>query len=152
MMDFMFSWLPAIGGIGLIGWVALSFFAPTIAGVAGEWLKALSPIVNSIAKGFAEFFRVMYKGLKDVVDSAATVAFVIVVALSAYGFSYYQHGGDKLAYHEKRLQEFRKDYKFIKRTPAERARYLRTLNKSGRSGSQGWSTLSVYEQVFGPSN
>jgi hypothetical protein len=152
MIEFMTSWLPAIGGIGLIGWVALSFFAPSIAGVAGEWLKALSPVIKAIAEGFAEFFRIMYKGLKDVVDNAATVAFVVVVALSSYGLSYYQHSESKEAYHEERLQEFRKTYKFIKRTPEERRRYLRTLNQRGRSTSNGWSFDTLHRKVFGSDN
>lgn len=151
MLDTIFNIGATLTGLGLIGWVILSFFAPSIAGVAGEWLKALSPIVNMFARGVSEFGRILYKGLRDVVDSAATVTFVVVVALASYGFAYYKHSGGKEEYYEQRLGELRKDYRFTKRTPADKRRYLRTLGNDGKSRT--WWTVptstELHKQLFG---
>lgn len=122
----MFDWLniaALLGGTGLIGFVLLAVFAPSVISVAAEWLRAASPLVRGIADGIVAFVTTLWEGFKDMVDNAASIVFVAtVIVLTAWYFNEPAQQDCKV-YHEKKLEQFRKDYKFVPRSSKEKRAY-----------------------------
>ena len=113
-----FNWTAALGGTGLITFLLISIFAPHLVGVVAEYLKALTPIVSKVAEGVAGFLTRLWEGFKDVVDNVSTILFVGTLVLASVW--YFQPTCPSC---ESCVAELRKDYKFVKRTPAEKKAY-----------------------------
>lgn len=122
-----------IGG-GALSLGALAFFAPSAFNMVFSWGTALSPLIKGVSEGIVWFGQSFWAGFKDMIDDVRSVMFVFVmmaIAL-AYGASVGPSSapGISNASFEQRLQKIRVDYKFVKRTPQERADYLRSIGKS----------------------
>lgn len=106
MFDTLFQvadWVKWLGVVGILGGIALFFFAPALASVAG---KALEPV----AKGIGELF---YHGVKNAFD---TVAGIAVVGMLIFGTAYYFNKScDCKPAVDRAIKDLRKDYKFIPR-------------------------------------
>jgi hypothetical protein len=106
MFDTLFQvadWIKWLGVFGVFAGIALFFFAPSLAGVVGEFLKPL-------AKGFAE---VIYNGVKNSFD---TVAGIAVIGMLIFGTAYYFNSNcDCKPVVAKAIKDLRKDYKFVPR-------------------------------------
>jgi flagellar biosynthesis protein FlhB len=89
-MDFIWNWLPWIGGSSVIALIVVALVAPSVLQVAAAWLTALSPLLKGIAEGLVEFAKSLWFGLKDMADNAKSILFVAVVATLAYLWGYYK--------------------------------------------------------------
>lgn len=118
----------AIGG-GIITWVLIALFAPSVLSVVAEYLKALSPLVKGFAEGMVWLVKALWDGIKDIADNINTILTVAILVVSVFMYSRLTH--TSVCNYEQSLAEIRKDYKFVKRTPAERAAYLRSKGHTG---------------------
>lgn len=110
------SWV--FGG-GVAVWLALALFAPSVLTVAASWLSALSPLIRGASEGLVSFAKLFVDGMKDMLDNFASIVFVSSIAvLSAWFFSC----GPQKTDCKKCVDDLRKEYKFIKKTPSEKAR------------------------------
>jgi mannose/fructose/N-acetylgalactosamine-specific phosphotransferase system component IID len=134
MLNDIMQWIGWIGGAGLIGWAILAMFAPGAIQVVSAWLTALAPLVKGAAEGIVWFFKTMWEGFKDVVDNSATILFVFVVAGMSMLYIKYLTPSQRVSLKdttcnprtcEQCINDLRKDYKFVKRTPPEKKAYLK---------------------------
>lgn len=146
IMDWMtslFNWLPWIGATGIAGYIALALLAPSVLQVASAWLVSLSPLIKGLSEGLVDLTRRMWDGIQDVADNFNTVLFVLVAIASGYFFGMV---GDKdvackdgkQVTCEDCIDKFRVDYKFIKRTAAEREAYLRRVGRKPEPSLFDW--------------
>lgn len=123
----IFNIVALLGGTGLIGAILLAIFAPSVLSVAAEWLKAASPLVRGAAEAIVTFVKALWDGFKDMVDNVASIVFVVTcVVVTAFVVHHSAKPTDKQAC----VAEFRKEYRFVKRTPAEKKEYLKQTGQS----------------------
>lgn len=97
---------------GLITWIALAIFAPSVLTVVSSWLTALAPLVKGAAEAAVAFFKLFIDGMKDMLDNFASIVFVSTIAiLSAWFFSCSPTKTDC----KKCVDELRKEYKFVRK-------------------------------------
>jgi len=128
MIDFLHnisSWAAWLGIGGIVGFFLLMMFAPALGKVVGEFL---SPIAKAVSEGIVWFFRdVLWVGMKDMLDNWASVTFVLVAIFAgAWALSPKMdcEKQSKVAV-ERAIKDLRKNYKFIERTPAEKAAWVK---------------------------
>jgi len=136
----IFGWFPWIAGSGLIGYVVLALLAPSVLSVASAWLVNLSPLVKGLAEAIVEITRRLWDGFLDVVDNINTV---MLIALVFVGGWWMGGTGPKSSCAtdvtcEECFAEIRPDYKFIKRTPAEKEAYLQRAGRKAEPGLFDW--------------
>jgi hypothetical protein len=136
MIDFhtTIQWLGWLGGGSLILYLALAALAPGVVTAASSWLVALSPLVKGVSEGLVWFAQAMWAGFKDMIDDPRSVLFMFVVAATSmlYMQAINPSRGAKTNC-EQCIANLRVDYKFIKRTPAERRAYLKSVGKTDTS-------------------
>ena len=132
MLSELFNYGGFVVGGGIITWVLIALFAPSVLSVAAEYLKALSPLVKGFAEGIVWLVKVIWDGVKDITDNINTILTVVILVVSAFMYAKLDNGV-KTQSAEQAIQELRKDYKFIKRTPAERAAYLKSTGQRNES-------------------
>lgn len=71
----------AWAGIGAIGVVLLLVFAPSVASVLAEYLKALAPLAKGAAEGVVWLLKTLWEGFTDMADNAASIIFVLAAIL-----------------------------------------------------------------------
>lgn len=137
-MSELLQWVGWIGGASLIGWVILAVTAPHVLTVLSSWLTAMSPLVQGASEGVVWFFKTMWEGFKDVVDNSSTILFVFVVA--ALAMFYVKWVTPKQSAKTapavsctQCIDSIRPDYKFVKRTEAEKREYLQRHPKPATS-------------------
>ena len=84
MLDFIWNWLPWIGGASTLALIVVAIAAPSVLQVAAAWLTALSPLLKGIAEGIVELAKALWAGLLDMVDNGKSILFVVIVACSAF--------------------------------------------------------------------
>lgn len=111
------SWIAWLGIGGIVGFLALLFFAPSIAKVVGA---ALEPVARAVGEGVVWLFRdVLWVGMKDMLDNWASIVFVIA-AVMVGGYFLSTKPTDCKAAVEQEVAKLRAEYKFVPRTPAEK--------------------------------
>lgn len=123
-MKHLMDWLPWLAGGGIITAVAVVVLAPSVATVLASYLVALSPLLKGAAEGIVAFVsEVLWPGVKDILDSYATVMCVVLLMLGS-GFWGMYH--EKSGYHpvasasctvsrDRILHDLRKEFKFVPR-------------------------------------
>lgn len=89
MLDFIPGFMKlyaALGGLGLIGLVALGIFFPAVGAVLKTIVEALSPLVIWAGTALRDVVKwvwenILFPGLKDIFDSWPTIA---TVGMAAY--------------------------------------------------------------------
>lgn len=123
------KWVTWLGVGGAIGIVALLFFAPAIGQVVAA---AVTPMAKAAGEGVVWFFRdILWEGFKDATDNLATILFLLTAILVG-GWLISDNRPCKVdkTTCEKCVQDLRRDYKFVPRTPAEKKAYKRTAGES----------------------
>lgn len=104
MFDTLFQvadWVKWIGVAGIFLGILAFFFAPSIAGVIGEFLKP-------VAKGLGEWLTHAAKNAFD------TVSGIVLVGVLLFGTAYYfNRSCDCKPVVEKAIKDLRKDYRFV---------------------------------------
>ena len=136
------AWFPWIAGTGLIGYVALALLAPSVVQVAAAWLVNLAPLVKGLSEAVVEIIRRLWDGFLDVVDNINTVMLLAVVLVGGYvtGMTSSDRGPSCPAKVtcEECIAKFRPDYRFVKRTPAEKKAYLEKQGRKPEPGLWDW--------------
>lgn len=124
------NWLIGLGGLGVLA-LAIMFVAarPAFDVVVGF----LKPIASALGDGVAWLGRKsagwLWEGIKDIFDNWKTIFTVSVLVSGGVLFGLFSTG--TITTKEcKAIEDLRPDYKFIKRTPQEKAEYLRKHGKS----------------------
>ncbi len=138
MFDFMWNWLPLIGGGSIVMLVLLAVFAPTVLQVAGAWLTAISPLIKGIAEGIVAFFKSLWEGFKDMADNPASIIFVLTVAAVT---AWYAHTPQT---YERCLADLRKEYRLVPRTVDKAVTKQRTVRKPAPKQEP-----SLIDELFG---
>lgn len=129
------SWIPYIGGAGFAGAAVLLILAPSVIPLITNYLGALSPLIEGLAKGVVWFADTMWAGFKDMADNAKSIVFVVVVILLGVWYGVVNQTPCTTSVScEKCIKDLRADYKFVPRTPTERREYL----KNHPEVNQGW--------------
>lgn len=134
----IFGW---VAGAGAITWVVLAVTAPSLLQIAASWLSALSPLVKGAAEGLVEVAKRLWNGLTYLAGNFNAVLFVLLFGAGVYTYGSTTSSKDLEKACESRIEELRKDYKFIKRTKEERKNYLKT-RKGTSSNGDWWNSLS----------
>lgn len=134
----IFGW---VAGAGAITWVVLAVTAPSLLQIAASWLSALSPLVKGLAEGLVEVAKRLWNGLTYLAGNFNAVLFVLLFGAGVYTYGSTTSSKDLEKACESRIEELRKDYKFIKRTKEERKNYLKT-RKGTSSNGDWWNPLS----------
>lgn len=134
----IFGW---VAGAGAITWVVLAVTAPSLLQIAASWLSALSPLVKGLAEGLVEVAKRLWNGLTYLAGNFNAVLFVLLFGAGVYTYGSTTSSKDLEKACESRIEELRKDYKFIKRTKEERKNYLRARKGASPDGAW-WNPLS----------
>jgi len=111
MFNFLPSWITGLTGFGVISWVLLALFAPSALQVASSWLVALSPIVKGLAEALVTFVKLLWEGVKDVMDNLSTVVLVLTLITCTYIYGQVNKPKlDKSQIQQEYLQHLRKNY------------------------------------------
>lgn len=134
MFNDILQWVAGAVGASTLLYLALLMFAPKVIEVAAEWLKAGTPLIQGISEGLVTLAKALWSGAKDIADSFNTVLTVLVLLVCV--FLYAKIENSQVCSKESVITEFRKDYRFVKRSPEERRRYLRSINQP--ITKEGW--------------
>ena len=130
MLQTLLDWAPTVGGTGLLTWAVLAIVAPQALKVGGGYLEALTPLVKQTGDGVVAVTTALWEGFKDMADNSNSLLFVAAVAAIAFVYAGSINtctGTSKSC--TQCVDELRKDYKFVPRTPAEKKEYLRNNPK-----------------------
>jgi hypothetical protein len=117
MFDFsLWNLIAGFGASSLFVMLALSIFAPHVLSVAAEYLRALSPLVKGAADGVVFLIKGAWVAINDIADNIYTVLFVAALLLSTQVYTANSVKPDC----EKCIAELRKEYRFVKKTTAEK--------------------------------
>lgn len=144
MIDYLINILGFTGiSAGLLAWfVGL----PKVLEIVSHFTSGLSPILKGLSQGIVEFIKILYAGLKDILDNTKTILTVVFLSATIY-LATILYNTDKCTLDcEQCIQNLRKDYKFIERTPEEKRLYLRKVN--GTTGSYGESFSEIFDKFF----
>lgn len=122
-----------IGAGGLLAYGLIIFLAPHLLPVLSGWLKALTPLVEGLSKGLVVFFHMLWDGIKDILDNVNTILTVVLIVIVALLYGRIEYGSRCVADCKQCIDNLRPDYKFVKRTSAEKERYLRATKKQADS-------------------
>lgn len=105
-------------GGGMVVYILLMLFAPSLIGVLAEYLKALAPLVRGAAELFVAVMKVtldvLWNGFKDIADNLKTI--LTVVALCTVSLLYGMSQSDTVIMEGAQKTSFIKRYIYKYRT------------------------------------
>lgn len=115
----MFDWFNSLlklgaglSGLGVLSWIALAIFAPSVLQVVSSFLVSLSPLVKGFAEAVVEIVKRLWEGMKDMMDNFSSILFVVTVACIAF-FSAYNTSKIDANSCKPVIDQLRKDYTFV---------------------------------------
>lgn len=130
----IFGWL--VGG-STLAIIAAMVFAPSLLGVAAEYLKALSPIVKGAAEGAVALFKLLWEGVKDMTDNIGSVLLILAVAIGTFTYATVSANNKCTMTCDTCVDKLRQDYKFVPRTKQEKKAYR--TSKGLPAGDSFWT-------------
>lgn len=140
MWNDILNWTGFVAGGGVLAWVALAFLAPGVLDVIKSLLTGTQPLLKGISEGVVNLVKILWDGIKDIADNLNTVLTVILLCLVVFLYAKLENARvceepDYQAWMEKNI---RPDYKFVKRTPQEKAEYLRRTGQTQQNSYRKW--------------
>lgn len=118
-------WLPWLAGGGILTAIVVVVLAPSVAAVVSAYLVALAPLLRGAAEGIVGYVKILGSGLMDVIDSVATIIFVLTLMVGAALWGVYHTGRTCKPTYSKTtncerataaaIKDLRKEYKFVPR-------------------------------------
>jgi hypothetical protein len=113
------TWITGVTGFGVLSWVLLAIFAPSVLNVISSWLVALSPLVKTAAEALAGLLKHIWEGFKDVVDNVSTIIFV-VIAVAVGSWYFHNPKADVKQIQKEYLQHLQKNYTLVPKNKGRR--------------------------------
>lgn len=137
MMNDILNWSGYLAGGGLLMWAALAFLAPGVLDVLKTFLTGTQPLLKGISEGVVNLVKILWDGIKDIADNINTVLTVVLLCLVVFLYARVENSQickepDYQAWMNKNI---RPDYKFVKRTPEEKKKFLERTGRSHEKNS-----------------